>query len=114
MTALGGSKSKAGWYNSAVMEALRNQSAPLRALIGIAEAFAALIRSRNIDQLDPWLRRAQESSAPVLRRFAEKLLAGYEACGQCHSPKLANHQNWPRSKLSRHNFMREAHKALSA
>ena len=40
-----------------------------------AEAFAALVRGREVERLEAWLRAAQDGPVAALRRFAKRLLA---------------------------------------
>ena len=51
----------------------------LEAAIDLAETFAALVRDRAPDRLDPWLKRAAASTVQQLRRFAKRLSADYDA-----------------------------------
>jgi transposase len=63
----------------AVLDRLRAHCPTLREIIEIAEACADLVRNRQPERLDPWLRRVQDGPVPALRRFAEGLLADYDA-----------------------------------
>jgi transposase len=45
----------------------------------LAEDFTALLRERAPGRLDAWLQRAQSSTVPQLRGFAQRLGADYEA-----------------------------------
>ena len=63
----------------AVLDRLRAHCPALREIIEIAEAFADLVRNRAPERLDPWLRRVQDGPVAALRRFAEGLLADYDA-----------------------------------
>jgi transposase len=58
-----------------LLAALREGSPVLDAAVGLAEEFAALVRGREPERLDPWLRRAQDGPVAALRRFAKRLLA---------------------------------------
>lgn len=60
------------------LERLRQHSA-LSGTIGLAENFATLVRERQGDQFDAWLKSAVESSAVVFQRFAKSLQEDYEA-----------------------------------
>lgn len=60
------------------LEQLRQHSA-LSSAIGIAEDFATLVRERQGDQFDAWLKSAVESSVVVFQRFAKGLQEDYEA-----------------------------------
>ena len=59
----------------ALLAELRGRSPVLDAAVGLAEAFAALVRGRRAERLDPWLRAAQDGPVAALRRFAKRLLA---------------------------------------
>ena len=63
----------------ALLARLREHSRVLDEAIGLAEEFAALVRGRKPECLDPWLRRAQDGTAPSLRRFAKRLSVDYDA-----------------------------------
>src|SRR3954447_4922340 len=58
---------------------LRQYNPELDQAIGLAEEFAALVRRREPERLDPWLQRVQDSTVVSLRRFAKRLSADYEA-----------------------------------
>jgi transposase len=58
-----------------LLAALREGSPVLDAAVELAEEFAALVRGREPERLDPWLRRAQDGPVAALRRFAKRLLA---------------------------------------
>jgi transposase len=58
---------------------LRRYNPELDEAIGLAEEFAALVRERGPERLDPWLQRAQDGTVVSLRRFAKRLSADYEA-----------------------------------
>ena len=51
----------------------------LNEAIGLAEEFAALVRGREPERLDPWLQRAQNGALPSLQRFAKRLSTDYDA-----------------------------------
>jgi transposase len=53
------------------LEAMRYRSAAIAAALGLADEFAALIRQRSPGTLADWLTKAEGSSCPELRRFAE-------------------------------------------
>ena len=57
----------------------RQHNPELDQAIGLAEEFAALVRRREPEHLDPWLQRAQDGTIVSLRRFAKRLSADYEA-----------------------------------
>jgi transposase len=58
-----------------LLAALREGSPVLDAAVELAEEFVALVRGREPERLDPWLRRAQDGPVAALRRFAKRLLA---------------------------------------
>src|SRR3954449_6067019 len=62
-----------------VLAELRQYNPELDQAIGLAEEFAALVRRREPEHLDPWLQRAQDGTIVSLRRFAKRLSADYEA-----------------------------------
>jgi len=56
------------------------EAAPtLATAVTLAEEFAALVRGRKPERLDPWLQRAQDSAVPALQRFAKRLSSDYAA-----------------------------------
>jgi len=59
----------------ALLAALRGRSPGLDAAVALAEGFAALVRGRRPELLDPWLKAAQDGPVAGLRRFAKRLLA---------------------------------------
>jgi transposase len=62
-----------------VLAELRQCNPELDEAIALAEEFAALVRGREPERLDPWLQRAQDGTIVSLRRFAKRLSADYEA-----------------------------------
>jgi len=58
---------------------LRVQHAELGEGIDLAQAFATLVRQRQPEGLDPWLKRATASPLEALRRFAAGLYEDYAA-----------------------------------
>jgi len=58
---------------------LREAAPTLAAAVDLAEEFAALVRERRPERLDPWLQQAQDSAAPALQRFARRLSSDYDA-----------------------------------
>jgi transposase len=58
-----------------VLAELRQYNPELDQAIGLAEEFAALVRRREPEHLDPWLQRAQDGTVVSLRRFAKRLSA---------------------------------------
>ena len=65
--------------DQAVLACMRQQSPDLDAVVGLAEAFTALVRDRAPDRLDPWLKRAADGAVQQLQRFAKRLSADYDA-----------------------------------
>src|SRR5690349_3504847 len=59
----------------ALLAVLRGRSPELDAAVALAESFAALVRGRRPERLDPWLKAAQDGPVAGLRRFAKRLLA---------------------------------------
>jgi transposase len=60
--------------DKALLAGLRGRSPVLDAAVELAEEFAALVRLRKPDRLDPWLKAAQDGPVAALRRFAKRLL----------------------------------------
>jgi transposase len=58
---------------------LRAQQAEVTEAIDLAQDFAALVRQRQPEALDPWLQRAAASTLEALQRFAKGLYEDYEA-----------------------------------
>jgi transposase len=58
-----------------VLAELRQYNPELDQAIALAEEFAALVRGREPEHLDPWLQRAQHRTIVSLRRFAKRLSA---------------------------------------
>ena len=58
---------------------LREAAPTLATAVTLAEEFAALVRGRKPERLDPWLQRAQDSAVPALQRFAKRLSLDYDA-----------------------------------
>jgi transposase len=58
---------------------LHAQSAAVAEAIDLAQDFAALVRQRQPEALDPWLKRATASALEALRRFAIGLTEDYAA-----------------------------------
>ena len=63
----------------ALLARLRETAPTLATAVGLAEEFAALVRERRPERLDPWLQRAQDSAVPALQRFAKRLSSDYDA-----------------------------------
>ena len=63
----------------ALLATLREHSCMLDEAIGLADEFAALVRGREPERLDPWLHRAQDGAVASLRRFAGRLSADHDA-----------------------------------
>lgn len=59
----------------ALLAGMRVHSPVLDAAVVLAEEFAALVRGREPERLDPWLKAAQDGPVAALRRFATRLLA---------------------------------------
>ncbi len=62
-----------------VLAELRQYNPELDQAIRLAEEFVALVRRREPEHLDPWLQQAQDGTIVLLRRFAKRLSADYEA-----------------------------------
>ena len=58
---------------------LHAQSAEVAEAIDLAQDFAQLVRQRQPEQLEPWLKRAATSPLETWRRFATGLYEDYEA-----------------------------------
>jgi transposase len=58
---------------------LHAQHAEVAEAIDLAQDFAALVRQRQPERLDPWLKRATTSTLEALQRFATGLHEDYEA-----------------------------------
>ena len=58
---------------------LRAAAPILAEAVKLAEEFAALVRGRKPELLDPWLQRAQDSAVPALQRSAKRLSSDYDA-----------------------------------
>lgn len=65
--------------DKALLARLREAAPTLAAAVTLAEEFAALLRGRKAERLDPWLQRAQDSTVPTLQRFAKRLSSDYGA-----------------------------------
>ncbi|MGI4801837.1 MAG: transposase [Janthinobacterium lividum] len=63
----------------ALLIRLRAAAPILAEAVKLAEEFAALVRGRKPELLDPWLQRTQDSAVPALQRFAKRLSSDYEA-----------------------------------
>lgn len=64
---------------TALLARLRETAPALKAAVNLVEEFAALVRGRKPERLDPWLQRAQDSAVPALQRFAKRLSSDYDA-----------------------------------
>ena len=62
-----------GREDRALLAGLRRHSPDLDAAVELAEAFAALVRGREVERLEAWLRAAQDGPVAALRRFAKRL-----------------------------------------
>jgi len=47
-------------------------------LVGLAEEFAGLLRRRQAEHFDAWLRRAQDCTMAAIRGFAHRLVPDYD------------------------------------
>ena len=56
----------------ALLAGLCEHSCVLDKAIGLAEEFAALVRGREPERLDPWLRRAQDATLSA-RPYSDKI-----------------------------------------
>lgn len=63
----------------ALLARLREAAPILATAVTLAEEFAALVRGRKPERLDPWLQRAQDSAVPPLQRFARRMSSDYDA-----------------------------------
>jgi len=68
-----------GGDEAGLLARLREAAPILTAAVGLAEEFAAMVRGRKPELLDPWLQRAQDSAVPALQRFAKRLSSDYDA-----------------------------------
>ena len=68
-----------GSEDEAPLARLRETAPALATAVELAEEFAALVRRRKPERLDPWLQRAQDSAVPPLQRFAKRLSSDYDA-----------------------------------
>ncbi len=68
-----------GSEEKALLARLGETAPILAAAVTLAEEFAALVRERKPERLDPWLQRAQDSAVPALQRFAKRLSSDYDA-----------------------------------
>jgi hypothetical protein len=57
-----------GAEDRALLAGLREHSRALDEAVGLAEEFAALVRGREPERLDPWLQRAQDGAAGLEQR----------------------------------------------
>ena len=58
---------------------LQTQSPVVAEAIDLAQDFATLVRQRQPERLDPWLKRATTSAVDAVQRFAAGLYEDYEA-----------------------------------
>jgi len=68
-----------GSEEKALLARLRETAPTLATAVTLAEEFAALVRGRTPERLDPWLQRAQDGAVPTLQRFAKRLSSDYDA-----------------------------------
>ncbi len=78
--------------SQALLADLRERSPTLKEAIALAEAFTALVRGREMAQLDTWLNQAKDSDVPPLQRFATRLRADYAAVHAALSLDWSNGQ----------------------
>jgi len=102
-----------GREDQALLARMRAQAPDLEEIVGLAEAFTALVRGRFPDRLDPWLKRAADGAVQQLQRFAKRLSADYAAVraaltlawsngpveGQINRLKTLKHQMYGRAGL---------------
>jgi transposase len=62
-----------------VLTALQGQHPALAAATQLAHGFVQLVRSRQPDQLEPWLERAASSLSEAFQRFAKRLREDYNS-----------------------------------
>ncbi len=62
-----------------MLAGLRQQAPELEEAVGFAEAFTALVRDRDPNRFDLWLRHATDGAVQPLWRFAKCLSADYDA-----------------------------------
>ena len=85
--------------NRALLAELRRHAPELDAAITLAEEFTGLIREHAPGRLDPWLQRAQDSTARQLRSFAKRLL---DDCGAIRAAVEMSWSNGPvKSQINR-------------
>jgi transposase len=68
-----------GSEETALLARLHETAPILATAMTLAEEFAALVRGRKPERLDPWLQRTQDSAVPALQRFARRLSSDYDA-----------------------------------
>jgi transposase len=92
---------------------LRDRDPKLAEAMDLAEEFAALLRAREPERLDPWLARARDGPLPAFRGFAESLATDEAAVraaatlpwstgpveGQINRLKTLKRQMYGRAKL---------------
>ena len=81
-----------GAENQALLARLREQSPVLDNAVALAEEFAAIMRGRCPERLDPWLKAAQDGPIAALRRFAQRLLTDEAAVRAAVSLPWSNGQ----------------------
>ncbi len=78
--------------SQALLAGVRGRSPVLNEAVELAETFIALVRGREVAQLDPWLQQAERSAVPPLQRFAKRLRADYKAVQAALSLDWSNGQ----------------------
>jgi len=72
------------------LDAIRSRSSQLSAAMDLADEFAALIRKRSEGTLTTWLTKAEASSCPEMRRFAEGIRRDEPAVQVAMSERWSN------------------------
>jgi len=99
--------------DQAVLDGVRRHAPELDEAVALAEEFTGLVRDRAPSRLDPWLRRARDSTAHHMRNFAKRLGDDYDAVraavtlawsngpveGQINRPKTIKRQIYGRASL---------------
>ena len=75
-----------------MLAGLRRHSPDLDKAIELAEAFAALVRERAPERLEPWLQAAQDGPVTALRRIARRLQADGDAVRAAATLEWSNGQ----------------------
>jgi transposase len=72
------------------LDGIRGHSAELSAALDLADEFAALIRKQSEGALTAWLTKAEASSCPEMRRFAEGIRRDEPAVQVAMSERWSN------------------------